>query len=57
MIRLLRTHCRLIVPDLRGSGDSSKPTSSYDKKRMAGDLVEQPEWITGRMFDFLSGLA
>lgn len=40
MIPLLAPHYRLIVPDLRGSGDSSKPAGGFDKKRMALDLVE-----------------
>ncbi len=40
MIPLLSPHYRLIVPDLRGSGDSGKPSGGYDKKRMAADLVE-----------------
>lgn len=40
MIPLLAPHYRLIIPDLRGSGDSSKPSGGFDKKRMAGDLVE-----------------
>src|SRR5437879_3701127 len=28
----------VIVPDLRGAGDSSKPESGYDKKNMAVDI-------------------
>ena len=28
----------VIVPDLRGAGDSSKPESGYDKKSMAVDI-------------------
>ncbi len=34
---LARTHT-VIVPDLRGMGRSSKPTSGYDKKSQAGDI-------------------
>src|SRR5437762_7483893 len=30
----------VIVPDLRGAGDSSKPKSGYDKKNMAVDIHE-----------------
>jgi pimeloyl-ACP methyl ester carboxylesterase len=30
----------VIVPDLRGAGDSSKPESGYDKKNMALDIHE-----------------
>ena len=41
----LAQHFRLIIPDLRGYGDSSKPTSqtnhaSYAKRAMALDVVE-----------------
>jgi pimeloyl-ACP methyl ester carboxylesterase len=34
---LAKTHT-VIVPDLRGAGDSSKPESGYDKKNMAVDI-------------------
>lgn len=34
---LAKTH-RVIAPDLRGFGDSSKPESGYDKKTMARDI-------------------
>src|SRR6266436_1255228 len=37
---LLATNHTVIVPDLRGAGDSSKPESSYDKKNMAVDIHE-----------------
>jgi pimeloyl-ACP methyl ester carboxylesterase len=37
MPRLVENHT-LIVPDLRGAGDSSKPESGYDKKNMAVDI-------------------
>jgi pimeloyl-ACP methyl ester carboxylesterase len=30
---------RVIVPDLRGLGLSSKPSAGYDKKTQAGDLA------------------
>src|SRR3989441_576013 len=36
---LARQHT-VIVPDLRGAGDSSKPESGYDKKNMAMDIHE-----------------
>src|SRR5712691_200637 len=35
---LLAEHHTVIVPDLRGAGDSSKPDSGYDKKNMAVDI-------------------
>src|SRR6266851_4910004 len=34
----LATNHTVIVPDLRGAGDSSKPESGYDKKNMAVDI-------------------
>ena len=37
---LLATKHTVIVPDLRGAGDSSKPESGYDKKNMAVDIHE-----------------
>jgi pimeloyl-ACP methyl ester carboxylesterase len=39
MPELARRHT-VIVPDLRGAGDSSKPDSGYDKKNMAVDIHE-----------------
>src|SRR5213593_2312745 len=35
---LLAERHTVIVPDLRGAGDSSKPESVYDKKNMAADI-------------------
>jgi len=40
MIPLLAPHYRIIAPDLRGAGDSSKPSGGFDKKTMARDVVE-----------------
>lgn len=37
-VDLARDHT-LVVPDLRGLGHSSKPTSGYDKKTQAGDIA------------------
>src|SRR6266567_1226849 len=37
---LLAQQHTVIVPDLRGAGDSSKPESGYDKKNMAVDIHE-----------------
>lgn len=34
----LAEHYRLIAPDLRGLGDSSRPVAGYDKKTIAGDV-------------------
>jgi pimeloyl-ACP methyl ester carboxylesterase len=36
---LARTHT-VIVPDLRGAGDSAKPETGYEKKNMAVDIHE-----------------
>ncbi len=40
VIPLLATGYRVIAPDLRGLGDSSRPSGGYDKKRLAADLWE-----------------
>lgn len=40
LMPLLATRYRLIVPDLPGLGDSSKPADGYDKKTLAADLRE-----------------
>src|SRR5215469_11560126 len=37
---LLAKNHTVIVPDLRGAGDSAKPESGYDKKNMAVDIHE-----------------
>jgi pimeloyl-ACP methyl ester carboxylesterase len=36
----LARHYRVIAPDLRGLGDSTRPEHGYDKKTIAGDLWE-----------------
>ncbi|MCY4136432.1 MAG: alpha/beta hydrolase [bacterium] len=36
----LAEHYSLIVPDLRGYGDSDKPATGYDKRQMASDISE-----------------
>jgi pimeloyl-ACP methyl ester carboxylesterase len=38
LMPLLAKNHTVIVPDLRGAGDSSKPESGYDKKNMAVDI-------------------
>lgn len=38
VIPQLSQHYRVIAPDLRGLGDSSRPVRGYDKRTMAGDL-------------------
>jgi pimeloyl-ACP methyl ester carboxylesterase len=35
---VLVRHYRVIAPDLRGLGDSSRPTSGFDKKTVAADI-------------------
>jgi len=40
MIPVLAAKYYVIAPDLRGSGDSSKPAGGFDKKTMSQDLVE-----------------
>jgi pimeloyl-ACP methyl ester carboxylesterase len=40
VIPLLAPHFSLIVPDLRGLGDSSRPKGGYDKMAVARDIAE-----------------
>jgi pimeloyl-ACP methyl ester carboxylesterase len=40
LIQPLALHHTVIVPDLRGAGESAKPESGYDKKNMALDIHE-----------------
>ena len=40
VIPLLAGRYRVIAPDLRGLGDSSRPADGYDKKTLAADLWE-----------------
>jgi len=48
---LLAQHHTVIVPDLRGAGESAKPESGYDKKTMAVDIHE----LTSSLgFDYVS---
>jgi haloacetate dehalogenase len=39
-IPALATQYRVIAPDLRGYGETQKPTTGYDKKTMAADISE-----------------
>ncbi len=39
-IPALAEHYSLIVPDLRGYGDSGRPATGYDKRTMAQDMTE-----------------
>jgi haloacetate dehalogenase len=39
-IPVLAQHYRVIVPDLRGYGDSEKPPTGYDKRTMATDIYQ-----------------
>src|SRR5437660_477264 len=38
VMRLLSDRFALVAPDLRGLGDSSRPSSGYDKKTVANDV-------------------
>jgi pimeloyl-ACP methyl ester carboxylesterase len=40
VIPLLAPRFRVIAPDLRGLGDTSRPASGYDKRTVAGDVRE-----------------
>jgi pimeloyl-ACP methyl ester carboxylesterase len=38
-IPVLARHYRVIAPDLRGYGETDKPSKGYDKRTMANDVV------------------
>lgn len=40
LIPVLAERYRVIAPDMRGLGDSSRPAEGYDKKRVAADIRE-----------------
>jgi pimeloyl-ACP methyl ester carboxylesterase len=40
VIERLAPTCRIIAPDLRGLGDSSRPPDGYDKRTMSADIHE-----------------
>src|SRR5437667_182997 len=44
MAQLAKSHT-VIAPDLRGFGQSSKPTTGYDKKTMAQDIHALARWL------------
>ena len=46
MPRLAARH-RVIVPDLRGLGDSSRPADGFDKQRVARDVAELLQRVLG----------
>jgi pimeloyl-ACP methyl ester carboxylesterase len=46
---------RVIAPDLRGLGDSSRPASGYDKKTLAHDVWRLVHDVLGEQRFFLVG--
>src|ERR1700676_4570351 len=54
LIPFLTDHHRVIAPDLRGLGDSTRPLDGYDKKTIAADLWELLSGTLGlRRFDLV----
>ena len=51
---LVRDGFRVIAPDLRGLGDTSRPAAGYDKRRVAADVIEL---LTGHLGLDAVGLA
>jgi pimeloyl-ACP methyl ester carboxylesterase len=51
----LAKHYRVIAPDLRGLGDSSRPASGYDKKTLAGDVWRLVHDVLGEKKLFVVG--
>lgn len=51
VIDLLAPHFRVIAPDLRGLGDSSRPATGYDKASIARDIVRLLDHLGVDTFD------
>jgi pimeloyl-ACP methyl ester carboxylesterase len=51
----LAKHYRVIAPDLRGLGDSSRPAGVYDKKTLAGDVWRLVHDVLGEKKLFVVG--
>jgi pimeloyl-ACP methyl ester carboxylesterase len=51
----LAAHHRVIAPDLRGLGDSSRPVAGYDKKTLANDIWRLVHDVLGERRFFLVG--
>src|SRR6185503_15349600 len=55
VIRGLAHRYRVIVPDLRGLGDSSRPVAGYDKKTMSSDIWRLAHDVLGEQRLFVVG--
>jgi len=51
----LAAHHRVIAPDLRGLGDSSRPVGGYDKKTLAHDIWRLTHDVLGERRPFVVG--
>ena len=51
----LAAHFRVIAPDLRGLGDSSRPVGGYDKKTLAHDIWRLAHEVLGERRLFVVG--
>ena len=51
VIDILAPHFRVIAPDLRGLGDSSRPVTGYDKATIANDVVRLLDRLGVTTFD------
>lgn len=51
----LAAHYRLVAPDLRGLGDSSRPATGYDKKTLAQDIWRLMHDVLGEKRFFVVG--
>lgn len=51
----LAPHYRVIAPDLRGLGDSSRPVTGYDKKTLADDIWRLAHDVLGEQKLFVVG--
>ena len=55
IIRGLAHRYRVIVPDLRGLGDSSRPVAGYDKKTISDDIWRLAHDVLGEQRLFVVG--
>lgn len=53
VIPLLSPHFRVIAPDLRGLGDTSRPAEGYDNASVAGDVLELMDALGVERFDLV----
>ncbi|MEI7969868.1 MAG: alpha/beta hydrolase [Betaproteobacteria bacterium] len=54
LLPVLATRYRVVAPDLRGLGDSSRPAAGYDKKTVAADIWQLMHDVLGEQQFFVA---